>query len=58
MIIAHRATPGRAETFAMAPDLVAFIRAAVNISTVDVDAASAQGIPVTRGSPGFSDAVA
>ncbi|MGK7870904.1 NAD(P)-dependent oxidoreductase [Falsiroseomonas sp. E2-1-a20] len=58
VIIAHRATPGRAETFAAAQDLVAFIRAAVDVSTVDVDGASAQGILVTRGSPGFNDAVA
>ncbi|WP_404589142.1 hypothetical protein, partial [Neisseria gonorrhoeae] len=33
VIIAHRATPGLAETFATAPDLVAFLRAAVDVST-------------------------
>ncbi|HWX48889.1 MAG TPA: NAD(P)-dependent oxidoreductase [Roseomonas sp.] len=57
-IIAHRATPGRAETFAAAPDLVAFLRCAVDISTIDVAAASAQGVLVTRATPGFTDAVA
>ena len=57
-IIAHRATPGLADTFAAAPDLVAFLRAAVDISTIDLAAASAQGVLVTRVSPGFSDAVA
>lgn len=57
-IIAHRATPGSAETFAAAPDLVAFLRTAVDVSTIDLSAASAQGVLVTRGSPGFSDAVA
>lgn len=57
-IIAHRATPGLAETFAAAPDLVAFLRAAVDVSTIDLAAASAQGVLVTRVSPGFGDAVA
>jgi len=57
-IIAHRATPGRVETFAAAPDLVAFLRCAVDISTIDVAAASAQGVLVTRATPGFTDAVA
>lgn len=57
-IIAHRATPGTAETFAAAPDLVAFLRCAVDISTIDVPAASRQGVLVTRATPGFTQAVA
>ena len=57
-IVAHRATPGTAETFAAAPDLVAFLRCAVDISTIDVPAASAHGVLVTRATPGFTDAVA
>lgn len=57
-IVAHRATPGLAETFAAAPDLVVFLRAAVDVSTIDIAAASAQGVLVTRVSPGFSEAVA
>ena len=57
-IIADRATPGTAETFAAAPDLVCFLRCAVDISTIDVDAASAAGVLVTRATPGFVDAVA
>ena len=57
-IVAFRATPGTAETFAHAPDLVAFLRGAVDISTIDVDAASAHGVLVTRATPGFTDAVA
>ena len=57
-IIADRATPGAAATFAAAPDLLAFLRCAVDISTVDVAAASAHGILVTRATPGFTDAVA
>lgn len=58
VIVAHRATPGLAETFAAAPDLVAFLRAAVDISTIDVEAASAQGILVTRTGAAFEHPVA
>ncbi len=57
-IIAHRATPGRAETFQAAPDLLVFLRCAVDISTIDVPAASAAGVLVTRATPGFVPAVA
>lgn len=57
-IIAYRGSPGTAATFAHAPQLVAFLRCAVDISTVDVAAASAHGILVTRATPGFVDAVA
>lgn len=56
-IVADRATPGTAETFATAPDLVAFLRVAVDISTIDVPAASAAGVLVTRATPGFVDSV-
>ena len=58
VIIAHRATPGLAETFATAPDLVAFLRAAVDVSTIDVGAASAAGILVTRTGAVFENPVA
>jgi D-3-phosphoglycerate dehydrogenase len=44
--------------FAQLPDLVAFVRCAVDIRNVDVGAASASGVLVTRASPGFVDAVA
>jgi D-3-phosphoglycerate dehydrogenase len=57
-IVADRATPGLAATFAAAPDLVCFLRCAVDISTIDVAAASAAGVLVTRATPGFVDAVA
>lgn len=57
-IVADRATPGTAETFALAPDLVCFLRCAVDISTIDVAAAGAAGVLVTRATPGFVDAVA
>lgn len=56
-IVADRSTPGTPETFAAAPDLVAFLRVAVDISTIDVPAASAAGVLVTRATPGFVDSV-
>ncbi len=56
-IVADRATPGTAETFAAAPDLVAFLRVAVDISTIDVPAASEAGVLVTRATPGFGNSV-
>jgi D-3-phosphoglycerate dehydrogenase len=57
-IVADRATPGTAETFAHAPDLVAFLRVAVDVSTIDIPAASAAGVLVTQARPGFVDSVA
>jgi len=57
-IIADRATPGTAETFTDAGDLVAFLRCAVDVSTIDVGAASAAGVLVTRATPGFGPSVA
>jgi D-3-phosphoglycerate dehydrogenase len=57
-IIAFRGSPGTEATFAASPDLVAFLRCAVDISTIDVPAASSHGILVTRATPGFVDAVA
>jgi D-3-phosphoglycerate dehydrogenase len=57
-IVADRATPGTAETFAASPDLVAFLRVAVDVSTIDIPAASAAGVLVTQATPGFVDSVA
>ena len=56
-IVADRATPGLPETFAAMPELLAFLRVAVDISTINVPAASAAGVLVTRATPGFVDAV-
>lgn len=56
-IIAYRGSPGTEATFANSPDLKAFLRCAVDISTVDVTAASRHGILVTQATPGFVDAV-
>lgn len=57
VIVADRAIPAPAELFAALPDLVAFVRNAVDIRTVDVQAASEAGVLVTRASPGFVPAV-
>lgn len=53
VIVAHRATPGEADLFAALPTLVAFLRCAVDISTIDVDAASAAGVAVARADKSF-----
>ena len=58
VIVCDRATPGYAQLFAEAADLVAFVRGAVDIRTIDVEAASRAGVLVTRASPGFVAAVA
>ena len=58
IVIADRQTAGPAEFFDNAPDLVAFLRVAVDIRNIDVEAASTQGILVTRASPGFAASVA
>lgn len=57
-IVADRSTPGLPATFAAAPDLLAFLRVAVDISTIDVAAASAAGVLVTQATPGFTASVA
>lgn len=57
-IVADRATPGTAATFEAAPDLVAFLRVAVDVSTIDIPAASRAGVLVTQATPGFVDSVA
>ncbi len=57
-LIAYRQTPAPAALFAALPDLVAFLRCAVDIRTVDVPAASAHGVLVTQASPGYVPAVA
>lgn len=57
LIIADRMTTGPAEVFAALPDLKAFLRVAVDIRNIDVEAASAAGVLVTRARPGFMAAV-
>lgn len=58
IIISDRQTAGVAAIFDGLPDLVAFERVAVDIRNIDVDAASRNGVLVTRASPGFVPAVA
>ncbi len=54
IVISDRQTPGPVEFFAAAPpELVAFLRVAVDIRNIDVPAASAKGILVTHATPGF-----
>jgi D-3-phosphoglycerate dehydrogenase len=58
IIVADRMTEGRGEIFAQLPHLRAFVRCAVDIRNVDVEAASQAGVLVTRAGPGFVQAVA
>nr|WP_249815133.1 MULTISPECIES: NAD(P)-dependent oxidoreductase [unclassified Bradyrhizobium] len=58
IIVADRMTEGRGEIFSRLPRLRAFVRCAVDIRNVDVDAASNAGVLVTRAGPGFVQAVA
>ncbi|MBR0825829.1 hydroxyacid dehydrogenase [Bradyrhizobium manausense] len=58
IIVADRMTEGRGEIFAQLPKLRAFVRCAVDIRNVDVEAASQAGVLVTRAGPGFVQAVA
>ena len=58
IVVSDRQTAGPAEFFALASDLVALLRVAVDIRNIDVAAASAQGILVTHATPGFIASVA
>jgi D-3-phosphoglycerate dehydrogenase len=58
VIVADRVTEGRGEIFPHLPRLRAFVRCAVDIRNIDVDAASSAGVLVTRASAGFVPAVA
>src|SRR5690606_38862968 len=55
IIVSDRTAEGPAAVFEQLPELVAFVRCAVDIRHVDVGAASANGVLVTRASPGFID---
>jgi D-3-phosphoglycerate dehydrogenase / 2-oxoglutarate reductase len=58
IIVADRLTAGPSEIFPRLPKLRAFVRCAVDIRNIDVDAASAAGVLVTRAGPGFVQSVA
>ena len=53
VIIAHRSTPGEAAVFNDLPNLLAFLRTAVDISTIDVAAASSAGVLVLHADKSF-----
>lgn len=53
VIVAHRATPGEAALFESSSELVAMLRTAVDISTIDVDAASRAGVVVGHADKSF-----
>ena len=58
IIVADRLTEGPGEIFPRLPKLRAFVRCAVDIRNIDVEAASAAGVLVTRAGPGFVHSVA
>ncbi len=53
VIIAHRSTPGEPPLFEARPELFAFLRTAVDISTIDVAAASSAGVAVGHAEKSF-----
>ncbi|HEY0352498.1 MAG TPA: NAD(P)-dependent oxidoreductase [Enterovirga sp.] len=58
IVVSDRQTPGYGSFFDQAPDLVAFLRCAVDIRNVDVESATRNGILVTQATPGFMASVA
>ena len=53
VIVAHRSAAAEAALFEQRPELLAFLRCAVDISTIDVDAASEFGVLVGRADKSF-----
>jgi D-3-phosphoglycerate dehydrogenase / 2-oxoglutarate reductase len=53
VIIAHRSTLGESALFDELPHLVAFLRCAVDISTIDVSAASSAGVLICHADKSF-----
>ncbi len=53
VIVAHRSTPGGRQVFRELPALIAFLRTAVDISTIDVGAASQAGVLVAHADKSF-----
>jgi D-3-phosphoglycerate dehydrogenase len=58
VILSYRQSPGAAATFDQAPDLVAFLRCAVDIRNIDLAAANRAGVLVCQATPGFTASVA
>ena len=57
LIVSYRQSPAPAALFGRLPRLVAFLRCAIDIRNVDVEAASKSGILVTQASAGFVTSV-
>jgi len=57
IIVADRSTPGPRVVFDRSPQLIAFVRCAVDIRNIDIAAASEHGVLVTQASAGFVPAV-
>jgi D-3-phosphoglycerate dehydrogenase / 2-oxoglutarate reductase len=57
IIVSDRKTEGPGEIFGKLPKLRAFVRCAVDIRNIDVEAATKQGILVTQAGPGFQKSV-
>ena len=53
IVVSDRQTAGPAEFFSQAPDVVAFLRCAIDIRNIDVEAASQAGVLVTQATAGF-----
>ncbi len=58
LIVSYRQSAGPATLFQRLPELVAFVRCAIDIRNIDVGAASKAGVLVTQASAGFVTAVA
>ena len=57
VIVSSRDFAAPPELFQRLPDLAAYCRVAVDIRNIDVEAASAHGVLVTRATPGFDTSV-
>lgn len=57
LIVSYRQSPAPAALFERLPRLVAFLRCAIDIRNIDVEAASRAGVLVTQASAGFVTAV-
>ena len=53
VVVAHRATAGEPAVFEQLPQLIGFLRTAVDISTIDVGAASRHGVLVAHADKSF-----
>ena len=58
IVLSDRLAPGTAEVFDCLPNLAVYMRCAVDIRNIDVEAASKAGVLVVRCSAGYNEAVA